>query len=735
MNPPRDARVLVVLDRPAAVYSGMVPGFVAGDYRFSELEIDVVPLARRAGAGVILSPAVDIDPVRHEIGIEGRPPLRFDVASLDVGSTVRGLDLPGVRGHALATRPIGEFVREVDASVETLSRLGRAVRILVVGSGAAGSELAFTLEARLRARGANPSVCVVTPESGLLTDTSRRTQTRIVREAARRGIDVLARRRVVRVDDRGAFVTAVDAIDPADREGDLEHLSADLVVWATGAAAIDFPANRCTSMLARDKHDFIEVRNTLQAVGHDDVFAVGDCARMIEHRWVPRAGVYAVRQGPVLEQNLRAWLEDRPLREYRPQRDFLSLLHLGDGCALGSKWGLAFAGGGVHRLKEWIDRRFMERFQILDEIGAPRPGLEKLGAMSSDAGEEMACGGCAAKLGALPLDAALAALPTPPGDQSVVLGLDARDDVAATRDESGATTLHNVDVIRAFCDDPYLIGRVAAANALSDLYAKGGRPRHAQAIIGLPDLPPDQARELLYQSLSGIRKTLDECEVSLLGGHTTIGDALTIGLSVSGTGPEDDLLLRQTGARHSDALLITQPLGTGVVLAADMQGLARGEWVRQAHEVMQHTNRVAGRIARDIPAHAATDVTGFGFAGHLLTMLEGSGLVASIDSVALPFLAGALDLWERGLRSTADPANRAAFADHVTGESDLGDAWLFDPQTAGGLLIAVAEEDVATTMRAFESAGEGPIHRIGELVAIEEASSAYGRIEVRAERQ
>jgi selenide,water dikinase len=733
MHPPRDTRVLVVLDRPVAVYSGMVPGFVAGDYTLPELEIDVVPLARRAGAGVILSPALDIDPVRHEIEIEGRPPLRFDVASLDVGSTVRGLDLPGVTAHALATRPIGDFVREVDARVESLSCLGRAVRILVVGSGAAGSELAFTLEARLRARGADPSVRVVTPDPGLLIDASPRTQTRITREAERRGIQVLGGRRVVRVDDRGAFVEAVDAGDPSSRNDVPEHLAADLVVWATGAAPIAFPACRGTSVLARDKHDFIEVRNTLQAVGHDDVFAVGDCARMVDHRWVPRAGVYAVRQGPVLEQNLRAWLEDRPLREYRPQRDFLSLLHLGDGRALASKWGFAFDGDRVLRLKDWIDRRFMALFQILDETGKPRPEVEKLGAMSDDAEEEMACGGCAAKLGALPLEAALAALPTPPSDSSVVLGLDARDDVAATRDESGATTLHNVDVIRAFCDDPFLIGRVAASNALSDLYAKGGRPRHAQAIIGLPDLPADEARDLLYQTLSGIRKTLDACEVSLLGGHTTIGDVLTVGLSVSGEGPDDDALLRQIGAREGDALLLTQPLGTGVVLAADMQGLARGEWVRAVHEAMQRTNRVGGGIARDLPAHAATDVTGFGFAGHLLTMLEGSELVARIDRDAVPFLPGALDLWHRGLRSTADPANRAAFAQRVTGASEIEEAWLFDPQTAGGLLIAVAESDVAATKHAFESAGEWPIHRIGELIAIDKTRTGYDGIEIRAQ--
>jgi selenide,water dikinase len=732
MKPPRDARLVVVLDRPVAVYSGMVPGFVAGDYALAELEIDVVPLARRAGAGVILSAAHDIDPVRHEITFADRPPLRFDLASLDVGSTVRGLDLPGVAEHALATRPIGDFVRHVDARVEALAVLDRRVRVLVVGSGAAGTELAFTLEARLRARGVPPSISVVTPDAALLTETSRATRERIASEADRRGIEILASRRVIGVDAKGAHFESLTGDSGEAHVASVvgDHAAADLVVWATGAAPIDFPSGRSASGLARDPSGFIEVRDTLQTVGHEDVFAVGDCARLVEHRWVPRAGVYAVRQGPILEHNLRARLGERPLRRYRPQRDFLSLLHLGDGRALASKWALAVAGGSILSLKDKIDRRFMGRFQVLDAEGVPRPELAELGAMNGAEDAEMPCGGCAAKLGALPLEAALADLPKAPADSSVLLGLDARDDVAATRDASGATTLHNIDVIRAFCDDPYLVGRVAAANALSDLQAKGGRARHAQAIIGLPELPADEAREWLFQALSGLRQTLDECGVTLLGGHTTIGDALTVGLSVTGDGPGEAKLLRQSGARAGDVLLLTQPLGTGVVLAADMQGLARGEWVEAVHAAMQHTNRVAGEIALAEGAHAATDVTGFGFSGHLLTLLDAAHLGARIDRDAMAFLPGAQGLWRRGLRSTAHPANREAFCTRVSGASETDEAWLFDPQTSGGLLLCVDSERVDSFELAFELAGEAKPYRVGEITPLAEDGVGRARIEI-----
>jgi len=694
---------------------------------------------------VILAAATDLDPVRREISIEGRPPIRYDIVSLDVGSTVRGLDLPGVREHALATRPIARFVREVDARAQALGKLDRPPRVLVIGAGAAGAEIAFTLDARLRAAGLAPRISLITSDDEFPSGASARTRRALAREASTRGLKAILRERVLRVDESGAVTCAISASDddpalPALGSPDEIHHDADLVIWATGAAPVAFPSHTGLSRLATDEAGFIEVRDTLQAVGFDDVFAAGDCARLVDHRWIPRAGVYAVRQGPILEQNLRARVAGRPMRRYRPQRDFLALLNLGNRRALGAKWGHALSGGPVYRLKDWIDRRFMSRFQILDENGRPHEALANLGAMSSggDAGgegepEEMACGGCAAKLGALPLSAALAELPTPPADPSVLLGLDARDDVAATRDDHGRTTLHNIDVIRAFCDDPWLVGRVAASNALSDLYATGGRPRHAQAIIGLPDLPPDVAQDILFQTLSGIRKTLDALGVSLLGGHTTIGDALTVGLAVTGDVPDESALLTQAGATPGDILLLTQPLGTGVVLAADMQGLARGEWVQAAYEAMQHTNDVGGRIAARSRIHAATDVTGFGFAGHLRTLLDSEGLVAEIERDLLPLLPGAQTLFESGLRSTAHPANRDAFRGQISGATQLDEAWLFDPQTAGGLLLALAPEDANDVIDAFSQAGEPPVFRIGRItgrVSHTSQNAGVGRIDL-----
>jgi len=325
----------------------------------------------------------------------------------------------------------------------------------------------------------------------------------------------------------------------------------------------------------------------------------------------------------------------------------------------------------------------------------------------------MPCGGCAAKLAAAPLEAALARLGPAPLDSSIVVGVGERDDVAVTRTSDGREMLHNIDALRAFSDDAWLVGRVAASNATSDLFAKGGRPRHAQALIGLPDADPAMAEEMLYQALSGVRATLDALGVALIGGHTLASEALSVGLSITGDGPEHEALMRQSGARPGDTLWLTRPLGTGVVLAADMRGEARGAWVAAAQASMLRTHEVGSRLALEAGTHAATDVTGFGLAGHLSNLLRPAGLSARIDRTAIPLLPGARELFLRGLRSTAHASNRASFQARVEGASELDEAWLYDPQTAGGLLLAVATAVGPKLAAAFLAAGEPPIACIG----------------------
>lgn len=700
MAPMSGVRLTLIVDRPDAVYSGMVPGFVAGDYESHELEIDAVPLARRAKARVVLARATRIDAVARRVEVEGRPSVAYDVASLNIGATVAGLDVPGVREFALATRPIRSFVDALDEQL-SFAEGARSPRIVVVGGGAAGVELAMTLRARIP----HSEMTLVTSTARLMPADSARVDARLRRELAQRAIGVRLGSRVIAVEhDRVRFA---DGEHPADR-----------VVWATGAAAHSLARD---SGLECDDRGFTRVDESLQVIGADALFAVGDCASLPFAPWVRKAGVFAVREGPILDYNVRAFLRGRRLRRYRPQRDFLTLIHLGDRKALAAKWGLCQTGSHMWRLKDRIDRRFMQRFQVLAADGSDAcefPSPESMGMA------EMACGGCAAKLGQTPLARALERLPEALPDSSVRVGLAAPDDAAWIDLPRGDSLLATVDAFRAFADDPFLVGRAATVNAVSDVLAKGGTPRHAMALVTVPEGDPVRAEESVFQVVSGIRAALDPLGVSLIGGHTTLGSEVFVGLAVTGEPPDVPLLL--SGAREGHVLVLTKALGTGVILAADMQGRAPGRIVERSYGSMLRANSDAARVATVEAASAATDVSGFGCAGHLAELLRASGVSARIELGSVPAMPGALSLLASGLRSTFHAQNSEGRRGIVGGDADpVRFELLFDPQTCGGLLLAFPSKNVDAAIASLRESGDVEAAKIGTVTRAREDGAIF----------
>jgi selenide, water dikinase len=699
MAPVRGARLTLVVDRPLAVYSGMVPGLVAGQYSRQDLEIDVRPLALRAGARCIAAAATGLDPDARRVLLDGRPPIAYDTVSFDVGSTVAGLDIPGAREHAIPTRPIGGFVRRVD-DVLAAARGRQTFRVVVVGAGAGGVEIACALAARLRREGGRQvEVLLLESASRVLPGYAASTARRVEAAAAKRAITIRC----------GAAVTRVDP-DVVHLEGG-ERVAADTVIWVAGGAALPIFAG---SGIETDGRGFVRIRPTLQCVGRDDVFAVGDCAAWIAGPGLAKAGVYAVRQGPVLAHNLVARASGRGrLRAYRPQRDFLSLLNLGDGHAIGAKWGLSVEGRSVFALKDWIDRRFVRRFQVL----GPDDRITADFAASPMPAGEMLCGGCAAKVGESGLHRALERL-GPASHPAVILGLTQPDDAAAVETDGGEIVAATIDGFRAFADDPYLVGRVAAVNAASDLWAKGVAPRFALAQVTVPETDPARAEETLYQVMAGARAALDADGVALVGGHTTTGPELVVGFAIWGLAASADALIRIGGLAPGDHLVLTKLLGTGVLLQADMRGLARGAWIEAAYASMLRGNGPAARTAAPLRPSAATDVTGFGLAGHLGSMLRASKVSAVLDLDRLPALPGALSLLGRGVRSTAHPENakarRAMLVDDAAASRPALDL-LFDPQTSGGLLLGIPAERRDALLQALHAAGDGAAVVIGEV--------------------
>ncbi|HQT79939.1 MAG TPA: selenide, water dikinase SelD, partial [Rhodopila sp.] len=392
------------------------------------------------------------------------------------------------------------------------------------------------------------------------------------------------------------------------------------------------------------------------------------------------------------------------LTAWRPQREALVILGLGHKRAVAWRNGIAIQGRRVWQWKDHIDRRWMRMYQ--DMKMAP----------AQDAA--MRCGGCGAKVGAEVLAGALASLPR--GDSPDLMTTP--DDAAVTKPPLGKLLVQSVDYFRAFLDDPYVFGQIAAAHALSDLYAMGATPWTALAIAAVPYASSSKMRAELSAMLQGASDVLQADGCALIGGHSAEAAEAALGFSVTGL-VEPGRVLRKGGLRPGDRLILTKPLGTGIVLAGHMRGNARAQWLLAAIESMRETNATAARIALPHQPHAATDITGFGLAGHLLEMLAASDVSAVLRLEDIPVLPGAVALASHGVESTLAQENRRVLGVEA-GSSKY--ALLVDPQTSGGLLLGLPAAQATNCLQAMLDAGLTAAI-VGE---VEPAPDGAGRLRV-----
>ena len=469
-----------------------------------------------------------------------------------------------------------------------------------------------------------------------------------------------------------------------------------------------------------DARGFLRVDETLRVHGRDDMFAAGDTIAF-SGRDLPKSGVYAVRAGPVLADNIRRSLTGRPLRKFRPQREALYLISNGERYAVGTRNGLVVQGAWVWRWKDWIDRRFMRKFNVLPEMAKPPQAQSPLAdraALAEISALAMRCGGCGAKVGATVLTRALGAI-EPASRPDVVVGLDAPDDAALVDVGGDKLALHTVDYFRAIVDDPYVLGKIAANHSLGDVYAMGGEPQTALAIATVPYGIEAKVEADLSAMMAGANDVLRAAGCALVGGHTSEGAELALGFAINGLVPRG-AALRKSGLQPGDALVITKPIGTGTLLAADMRGKAKARWVMGALAGMMQANAKAADILRRHHAHAATDVTGFGLIGHLVEMVRASNVDVTLAPDRVPLLAGARESVALGIFSSLQPQNvrlrRAIREPDMAARHPLYPL-LFDPQTAGGLLASVPIGEAEGCVAELRQAGYAAASVIGLVTA------------------
>ena len=686
-------RVTVVNPEPVAYYSGMLPGYIAGHYMIEDLEIDLVKLAGRAGARLVLARASGIARETREVVLTGRPSLAYDVASINIGITTTMPDLPGFAAHAIPAKPLAEFAicwrRFLDAVVAGETE----ARVIVLGGGVAGLEIALAAAWRLRQANA-PRQAVTVVEAGpeVLRELSPRSRRFVLAKADALGVQILRSVRPARIGKE--FVE----LETGDR------LESGLVVGIGGGMATPWFAQSGLELV----NGFISVNSSLQSMRDNRIFAVGDCAHLSSSPR-PKAGVFAVRQAPVLYQNLMSRLTEGRSRKFKPQKDYLKLISVGDRVAVAEKFGLSLAGRWVWNWKHAIDFRFMERFRKFHgEATRTAQPAHSADEPNDTAPVQPLCAGCGAKIGRKSLERALAPLARP-GRHDAVTGL---GDDAAVLETAGNLQVISVDQLRSFTTDPWRFARIATVHALGDIWAMNARPHSALLSITLPRMSQRMQVATVRELLEGCKDVLGQEGAQIVGGNTSQGAELSLAITV--TGFLSSTPVGKSGAAPGDKLLLTKPLGTGTVLAASMVEATPGQILASTLSVMEQSS---GEIASLLgPAsHAMTDVTGFGLAGHLMDMLECSAVAARLQLDSIPILEGAEALAIKGFRSSIFAENYETSGRMTLSGDDVRMALLFDPQTAGGLLAAVAPAQLDRVLEASGAKGIAPAV-IGEIV-------------------
>ncbi len=669
-------------------YSGMLPGYIAGHYTYDESHIDLRPLAQFASARLIHAPATAIDLQNKQVICGDRPPIRYDVLSINTGSTPSHIEVPGSKEHALAVKPINQFLQGWDAVMQDIVEQKGDYQVVVVGAGAGGVEVTLSTQFHLHELLREHSIPtdklrfhLISGNGSILSTHNHSVQRRFTRVLSERGV-------IVHACKANRVIQNTIELDSG------ESLHADAIIWATHASA---PTWYKESGLAVDERGFIKVNDSLQSVSHANVLAAGDIASVTDYPR-PKSGVFAVRQGLPLYKNIKRALTNKPLKKHVPQISFLSLISTGNKYAVASRGALAWEGAWVWKLKDYIDRKFMRKYNQLPEMEDEGSANIKSDLVDKETLQEisaitMRCGGCGAKVGSNVLSRVVNQL-LPVYRDDVLLGLDAPDDAAVLEVPPGKVQVQSVDYFRSFIDDPYVFGQIVANHSLGDVFAMGAEAQAAMAIATVPFGNEQVVEQQLLQMMAGALHVLNLHNASLIGGHSSEGAELSFGLSVTGL-VEKEKLLAKSGMQVGDAIILTKPVGTGTLFAADMRGKAKGRWITQAIDSMIHSNHTAAQCLYNYEVHACTDVTGFGVLGHLVEMVRAAQVDVSINLNALPILSGALETIQLGIFSSLQPSNvrlRRAIKNQEAVVKHQFYPLLFDPQTAGGLLATVPKE-------------------------------------------
>ena len=648
-------RLTIISNSYFSTYSGMVPGYLQGIYKWEEINFDLVKLCRVYGHRLIIANITKINTKNKSVYLENRPKINYDFLSINLGIKSDSSKIKGAEKYCLKLKPISSIKRNFDRLFK-FNKINKSNNIIIIGAGAAGFEVALALRENFSKIGIQKKITLLSKNSSVLNKFNKKAEIIAINTLKKNNVKIKYFAEVIKVTD--AYVILKNG----------EKIFGKLPILATSNGPLDLLKK---SNLPLNRNGSIIIEKNLLVSGNNYVFSSGDIAEIKGHP-LPKAGVFAVKQGKILAKNIRRHLLHKRLKNYNSQKSYLSIIGLSYGQALAIKSIFSIKGTLLWYIKKFIDKKFIEKYtyynkEKITDNNQTEPILN-----------EMQCKGCASKISQDILNNVF--------QENIKKGSLDADKVPYTKN-----IFQTTDVISSIINDPFELGKISAKHALNDILASNSNPIASQMIISLPPAINEINKRDLIQLKAGAELLMEKAKCKIIGGHTySNNDEQTyMGFSIIGK--------RKKYAREKKItkgnLYITGKIGSAIVFAAIEKKIINGIYSKEVVNEMNKSNYEIFKIFSKYNLQCITDISGFGLAIHannlLLRHSDLNGLEISLEKI--PLYEGAIKALNKNVKSSLNDSNKISIINNLAIEYNSIDKkflnCLFDPQTGGGFLF------------------------------------------------
>ena len=662
-KPLKGNRITLISNEIDTPYSGMIPGFIEGVYSWRDSHIDLYKLCMKLNVRFIHSEVTKVSALNREIFLKKRPKIKFDVLSINSGIQSNYINIKGAQKYCIPVKPISKLANNF------LKEVSKTNSIAFIGGGAASVELALGLNKRFNTINKNLKISIITGKNGLLSSFPAQTQKKSLNALKEAKIKIIEKKEVIEV-TRDKLIMS-----------DNTNLSVQKSILSTNAMAPKWIKN---SDMILNQDGFIIVNSSFQT-NHEYIFAAGDIADFNNEN-LKKTGVFAVRSGKPLAKSIKNYILNKSNFSYTFNKNYLALIGLSNGFTIATKYNFSYSSKFNNHLKKYIDQNFIKKFNNFNIN--KKLNFKKIFNKNQKIIDvkQMQCKGCAAKVS---YDALRNSLP---------------ENITSTSEDAipianYPSLYQSIDMISAIVSDPFILGKIAANHAISDIISVNSKVISAMMILQLPLSKSKISSRDLEQILSGATEIFNLIDCPISGGHTMVGKDKdpVIGFAITGEKKIKKYENKNGKIKINDTLILTEKIGSGIIFAGINNDIIDSYYQIEVLKQMSNGNISFGNFTEQINILSMTDITGFGLANHLLNLIKRdngkTGL--TIFPEQIPVFEGVKKAITQKVRSSLFDNNFNAAKEHIIYGRDvrLIDEILYDPQTVGGLAFIIPKEE------------------------------------------